>query len=72
MLSIVDAFDAMTSERPYKRAIAPEEALAEIRRCAGSQFDPALAEVFIGLVGGAYTAECVNVAADLLEQEYYE
>lgn len=49
MLSIVDAFDAMTGERPYKKAMSPEEALQEIRRCAGSQFDPSLVEVFLNL-----------------------
>ena len=35
-----DAFDAMTRERPYKRAMSDEAALAELSRCAGTQFDP--------------------------------
>lgn len=54
MLSIVDAFDAMTSERPYRKAMGPEEALREIRMCAGSQFDPTLAEAFVKLVEYVY------------------
>lgn len=37
-----DAFDAMTSERPYRAAVGDEEALAELQRCAGTQFDPAV------------------------------
>ena len=47
ILSIVDAFDAMISGRPYRRAKTIEEALEEIRRCAGTQFDPGLSEAFI-------------------------
>ncbi|MFA7149134.1 MAG: HD domain-containing phosphohydrolase, partial [Syntrophomonadaceae bacterium] len=47
MISIVDAFDVMTHDRPYHEAISPAEALEEIRSCTGSQFDPELAEVFI-------------------------
>ena len=35
-----DAYDAMTTDRPYRRAIPPHAALAEVARCAGSQFDP--------------------------------
>lgn len=47
ILAIADAFDAMLSERPYKKPKSTEEAVAELRRCAGTQFDPALVEKFI-------------------------
>jgi HD-GYP domain-containing protein (c-di-GMP phosphodiesterase class II) len=47
LLSVVDAFDAMTSMRPYRRALPAPTALAEIERCAGTQFDPAIAEAFL-------------------------
>lgn len=47
ILSIVDAYDAMTSDRPYRKAMAPETALAELRRCSGTQFDPTLVDHFI-------------------------
>lgn len=49
LLAIADAYDAMTSDRPYRKAMSHEEALAELRRCAGTQFDPKLVEVFLGL-----------------------
>ncbi|MGE5579844.1 MAG: HD domain-containing phosphohydrolase [Bacillota bacterium] len=44
--AIADAFDAMTHERPYRAARSVEEALDELRRCSGSQFDPSLVPVF--------------------------
>ena len=50
ILSIVDAYDAMTNDRPYSKARTHAEALAEIRRCAGSQFDPALVKLFENIV----------------------
>jgi putative nucleotidyltransferase with HDIG domain len=49
VLAIADAFDAMTSDRPYRRALSADEALAEVERCAGTQFDPDLAEIFVEL-----------------------
>lgn len=49
MLAIVDAYDAMTSERPYRRAMTSAAALAEIERCSGSQFDPTLVRRFAAL-----------------------
>lgn len=47
ILAIADAYDAMTSDRPYRKALAHEDALAELRDCAGTQFDPGLVEQFI-------------------------
>ena len=47
IISIIDAYEVMTNERPYSKAISKEEALSEIKRCVGSQFDPKIAEKFI-------------------------
>ena len=49
MLAVVDSYDAMTSERPYRAAMSADEGRAEIRRSSGKQFDPVLAEAFAGL-----------------------
>jgi diguanylate cyclase (GGDEF)-like protein len=46
IIAICDAFDAMISNRPYSRAKTFADALAELRRCAGTQFDPAMVPVF--------------------------
>lgn len=45
IIAVADAFDAMTSARPYKSALSREEALQELTRCAGRQFDPSLVDV---------------------------
>ena len=50
ILSVVDSFDAMTTERVYHRPISPEQALAEIDACAGGQFDPAICQSFIDMM----------------------
>jgi putative nucleotidyltransferase with HDIG domain len=49
ILAVADAYDAMTSDRPYQAALTHEDALAEVERCAGSQFDPRVAEALITL-----------------------
>ena len=50
IILVADAYDAMTSERPYSEARDPETALAELRECAGVQFDPALVPVLDDVV----------------------
>jgi diguanylate cyclase (GGDEF)-like protein/putative nucleotidyltransferase with HDIG domain len=47
-----DSFEAMTSDRPYRSGMPVEDALAEVRRCAGTQFDPQVAEALVDLVEG--------------------
>jgi len=48
VLAVADAFDAMTSDRPYRSALPVEVAIDEVERCAGGQFDPVVARVFVG------------------------
>ncbi len=50
IIAIADAYDAMTSDRAYRRALPHEVAVAEIERCSGTQFDPELAELFLTVI----------------------
>ncbi|MEZ4301177.1 MAG: response regulator [Polyangiaceae bacterium] len=52
IISVADTYDAMTSDRSYRRALPHEVSIAEIERCAGSQFDPDLAGTFIEHIEG--------------------
>ena len=47
IMAVVDSYDAMTSDRPYRAALSPELAVEEIERCAGTQFDPDVAAAFL-------------------------
>jgi len=53
VLAVADAFDAMTSDRPYRPALSREEALAEVERCSGTQFDPEIVRIFLDLFSEA-------------------
>jgi putative two-component system response regulator len=58
ILAVADSFDAMTSNRPYRTAMTVEEALEEVKRCTGSQFDPEVTAAFLKIpVTGIVLAE---------------
>lgn len=50
ILAIVDAYDAMTSDRPYRKALTHEQAVCELKRCAGTQFDPDLVQKVVQIL----------------------
>lgn len=50
IIAIADAYDAMTSDRPYRRGMGAKEALAELKKYAGAQFDPHITELFINMI----------------------
>ncbi len=52
ILAVADAFDALTSDRPYRRMKSKKEAVDEIVRCTGTQFDPTVVEAFLKWVDG--------------------
>lgn len=68
ILAVADAFVAMTSERPYQKRRPFDEAMVELRRCCGSQFDPAVVQVApqalrgMNLGGGRPAQDCRAVA----------
>jgi diguanylate cyclase (GGDEF)-like protein len=59
---VCDAYDAMTSPRSYRAPMAPEAALAELKRCAGSQFDQAVVDAFCAVMSEANPATKVGGA----------
>jgi diguanylate cyclase (GGDEF)-like protein/PAS domain S-box-containing protein len=60
ILAIADAYDAMVSARPYSRALSHEEALRELRKNAGTQFDPRLVERFTEMLQQSRATECAR------------
>lgn len=62
VLAVTDAFDAMTSDRPYRTAMSVGEAVAELRRCSGTQFDEVVVEAFVRVLG--------RIAAPLHSREH--
>jgi putative two-component system response regulator len=57
IVTLSDAFDAMTSDRPYRKSLTMEAALSEVKRCTGTQFDPEVASAFLRIP----TAEVVAI-----------
>jgi HD-GYP domain-containing protein (c-di-GMP phosphodiesterase class II) len=54
ILAIADTFEAMTATRPYRSAFSREEVIRELRKGAGTQFDPKLVEIFIDLIKAGF------------------
>jgi PAS domain S-box-containing protein/putative nucleotidyltransferase with HDIG domain len=50
ILSVADSFDSMTADRPYRKSPGIEYAIAELKRCSGSQFNPRIVEVFLSVL----------------------
>lgn len=57
ILAIADAYDAITSLRPYRKRLSPQEALVELKRCAETQFDPGLVDIFNTIIEPAFSTE---------------
>jgi len=70
ILAIADAFDAMTSPRPYRGPMSCREALEELKRCSGGQFDPKLVKAFLPITLATAPEELgVGEALDSLEAD---
>jgi len=63
ILAVADAFDAMTSDRPYRSALPIKQALSEIRQCAGTQFDTAVVDALLQIPMAELTATVQNLPA---------
>ena len=57
IFAVADTFDAMTNDRPYRKAMTKRTALKEIRTCAGKQFDPKVVESFLEMTAGKKVAQ---------------
>lgn len=62
IVGLADGWDAMTSHRTYRRAKPTADAIEEIKRCSGTQFDPRLVEIFLGWDMDAYMADLQQLA----------
>jgi HD-GYP domain-containing protein (c-di-GMP phosphodiesterase class II) len=67
IVAACDAYHAMTSDRPYAAAVPKTEAIAELRRCAGSQFDPRVVEHLVAEVEGAPVRPTLKAVDDVAD-----
>lgn len=56
LIAVADCYDAMTSDRPHRKALSHEVAVKELRHCSGTQFDPAIVQAFIETLDGEWAA----------------
>ena len=69
ILSVADAFYAMTTDRPYRKALSRDKAVEEIKRNAGSQFDPEVVEVFLAILKDEPTVKTFDKNILIFERE---
>jgi HD-GYP domain-containing protein (c-di-GMP phosphodiesterase class II) len=65
IFAVVDTFDAMTSDRPYRRALSVDDAREEVRRFAGIQFDPRIAVIFLSIGNDVWAEIRARIRRDL-------
>jgi len=70
IISVVDAFDAMSSDRPYRRALARSTAIDEIRHFAGTQFDPHFAKEFLVILESGACDLDLDIVADAVSDAH--
>lgn len=72
ILTVADSFEAMTSDRPYRKGFTIPEAIEELKRCSGTQFDPRIVSVFIEVIselGGAAPAGALALSDEIAPEE---
>jgi putative nucleotidyltransferase with HDIG domain len=72
IFAVVDTLDAMTSDRPYRKALSFEAAFEEIRSCAGTQFDPRVAEAFLSILPESWKEIHDSVNRSHRNQDYFD
>jgi len=72
IFAVVDTLDAMTSDRPYRKALTFETALKEIRSCAGTQFDPYVIDAFQSILPDVWTGIHARVTQTYQSQNYID
>jgi putative nucleotidyltransferase with HDIG domain len=72
IFAVVDTLDAMTSDRPYRKALSFQAAFKEVRACAGTQFDPRVADAFLSIPPDAWQEIHDSVNRSHQNQDYYD
>ncbi|MBI5870884.1 MAG: HD domain-containing protein [Actinobacteria bacterium] len=64
IMSVADSYEAMTSDRPYRKALSDEQAVAELMRCSGTQFDPDIVHAFMKSLGRSMPLNATDMDVD--------